>query len=98
METISGEDDVVEVSMDENSCEKQEAQEEHNAQPAEKQNFLYAIGLITQSKCIELQNKRVERKRRSTANPQFVYSMLEQPSVSVIINTPLFILYTKYCL
>lgn len=49
----------------------------------EQQNFLYTIGLITKSKCIELQNKRVERKRRSTANPHFVYSMLEQPSVSV---------------
>ncbi|XP_026830240.1 uncharacterized protein LOC105280524 [Ooceraea biroi] len=80
VETISGEDDIVEVSMDENSCEKQEAQEERNAESPEKQNFLYALGLITKSKCMELQNRRVERKRRSTANPQFVYSMLEQPS------------------
>jgi predicted nuclease with TOPRIM domain len=119
VETISGEDDIVEMSMDENSNEKEEMQQEASQvqeessemqqkgnevqqevsevqqeasqkqkkpsiiESPEQQNFLYTIGLITKSKCIELQNKRVERKRRSTANPHFVYSMLEQPSVSV---------------
>ncbi|XP_012227676.1 uncharacterized protein [Linepithema humile] len=102
VETISGEDDIVEMSMDENSNEKEEMQQEASQvqedssemqqeasqmqkkssiiESPEQQNFLYTIGLITKSKCIELQNKRVERKRRSTANPHFVYSMLEQPS------------------
>jgi len=83
VETLSGEDDIVEVSMDENSCEKQEVQEEENTESIEKEKFLSMLGLITKVKCLELQNKRVERRRRSTANPQFVYSMLEQPSVSV---------------
>jgi hypothetical protein len=83
VETLSGEDDIVEVSMDENSCEKQEVQEEENTELIEKEKFLSMLGLITKIKCLELQNKRVERRRRSTANPQFVYSMLEQPSVSV---------------
>ncbi|XP_011868121.1 PREDICTED: uncharacterized protein LOC105562151 isoform X4 [Vollenhovia emeryi] len=82
VETVSGEDDVVEVSLDENSDDKQEeeAQKEHNIETSEKYNYLNCLGLITKSKCMELQNRRVERKRRSTANPQFVYSMFEQPS------------------
>lgn len=112
VETISGEDDIVEMSMDESSNEKEETQQEAGqvqeessemqqeasemqqeesqmqkkssvTESPEQQSFLYTIGLITKSKCIELQNRRVERKRRSTANPHFVYSMLEQPSVSV---------------
>lgn len=84
METVSGEDDVVEVSLDENSDDKQEEmQKEHNIESSEKYNYLNCLGLITKSKCMELQNRRVERKRRSTANPQFVYSMFEQPSVSI---------------
>lgn len=84
METVSGEDDVVEVSLDENSDDKQEeVQKEHNIESPEKYNYLNCLGLITKSKCMELQNRRVERKRRSTANPQFVYSLFEQPSVSI---------------
>lgn len=84
METVSGEDDVVEVSLDENSDDKQEeVQKEPNIDTPEKYNYLSCLGLITKSKCIELQNRRVERKRRSTANPQFIYSLFEQPSVSI---------------
>lgn len=96
MGTISGEDDVVETSMDENSNEKQEEAQQEEAQQdeeqdevessPEQQHFLCNLGLITKFKFIELQNRRVERKRRSTANPQFVYSMLEQPSVSVMCD------------
>ncbi|XP_011696520.1 PREDICTED: mucin-5AC-like isoform X2 [Wasmannia auropunctata] len=81
VETVSGEDDVVEVSLDENSDDKQEEeQKERSVESSEKYNYLNCLGLITKSKCMELQNRRVERKRRSTANPQFVYSMFEQPS------------------
>lgn len=95
METISGEDDIVEVPMDENSNEKQEKAKKEQKSASEKlEDFLYFLGLTTKSKAMELQNKRAERKRRSTANPQFVYSLLEQPIVSIycyyaviIINT-----------
>ncbi|KAL0111805.1 hypothetical protein PUN28_013174 [Cardiocondyla obscurior] len=81
VETVSGEDDIVEVSLDDNSNDKQEeVPKEHNVESSEKYNYLNCLGLITKSKCMELQNRRVERKRRSTANPQFVYSLFEQPS------------------
>ncbi|XP_015172652.1 PREDICTED: probable serine/threonine-protein kinase DDB_G0282963 isoform X2 [Polistes dominula] len=82
VETISGgEDDVIEVSMDENSNETQEELDEKNFKQdvKEKITFLSNLSLITKSRCSELQNKRVERKRRSTANPQFVYSNFEAP-------------------
>ena len=138
METVSGEDDIIEVPLDENSditqenvqkekeiqikeiqkkeiqqekvqmkeeMQKEEVQNEEMQKEikkeemqmkevqkeyiefthsAEKCYYLNSLGLITKSKFIELQNRRVERKRRSTANPHFVYSMLEQPSVSNI--------------
>ncbi|XP_012063966.1 PREDICTED: uncharacterized protein LOC105627287 [Atta cephalotes] len=134
VETVSGEDDIIEVPLDENSditqenvqkekeiqikevqkkeiqqekvqmkeeMQKEEVQNEEMQKEikkeemqmkevqneyiefthsAEKCYYLNCLGLITKSKFIELQNRRVERKRRSTANPHFVYSMLEQPS------------------
>ncbi|XP_026675112.1 uncharacterized protein LOC108631907 isoform X2 [Ceratina calcarata] len=87
VETISGEDDVIEVSMDENSNEKSVKEEmeeveekECKVDSPEKIEFLISLGLITITTCTELQNKRAERKRRSTANPQFVYSSLEVPT------------------
>ncbi|XP_053999379.1 uncharacterized protein LOC128887468 [Hylaeus anthracinus] len=83
VETISGEDDVIEVSMDENSnekSEKEESEKECKVETFEKINFLSALGLITTVTCAELQNRRAERKRRSTANPQFVYSSLDVPT------------------
>ncbi|XP_018398765.1 PREDICTED: uncharacterized protein LOC108776596 [Cyphomyrmex costatus] len=85
VETVSGEDDIVEVPLNENSDNKQEnVQKEEiqkkEVQKKEKCHYLNCLGLITKSKFIELQNRRVERKRRSTANPHFVYSMFEQPS------------------
>lgn len=36
-------------------------------------DFLGRVGLCTHDVFKELQNKRVERKRRSTANPHFLY-------------------------
>ncbi|XP_072757471.1 uncharacterized protein [Anoplolepis gracilipes] len=83
VETISGEDDVVTVSMDENSDEKQEEekQKEPKIELMEEEDFLGSLGLITQARCAELQNRRVERKRRSTANSNFVYQTYnQQPS------------------
>lgn len=82
VETISGEDDVIEVSMDENSNEKSEKEEPEacKVESTEKVDFLNNLGLITTKTCAELQNKRAERKRRSTANPQFVYTNLEVPT------------------
>lgn len=35
--------------------------------------FLQYFGLVTHEVFKEMQNKRVERKRRSTANPHFLY-------------------------
>lgn len=93
VETISGEDDVVAVSMDENSDEKQEEekQKEQKSESMEIEDFLGCLGLITQARCAELQNRRVERKRRSTANPHFVYPTYnQQPSVSISILLLLF--------
>lgn len=83
METISGEDDVIEVSMDENSNETQEELDKKDCKNEfnEKITFLSNLSLITNARYSELQNKRVERKRRSTANPQFVYSCFEAPMV-----------------
>ena len=81
METISYEDDIVEISPDENSNEKQDIEEECKAEYLMQLSFLGSLGLITTTKCTELQNRRAERKRRSTANPQFVYSNWELPSV-----------------
>ncbi|XP_047347838.1 uncharacterized protein LOC124948370 isoform X2 [Vespa velutina] len=81
VETISGEDDVIEVSMDENSNETQEELDKKDCKNEvnEKITFLSNLSLITNARYSELQNKRVERKRRSTANPQFVYSCFEAP-------------------
>ncbi|XP_003702329.1 uncharacterized protein LOC100876648 [Megachile rotundata] len=83
VETISGEDDVIEVSMDENSnekSEKEDSEKDCKVESIEKINFLNALGLITTATCSELQNKRAERKRRSTANPHFIYSSVEVPT------------------
>ncbi|XP_066598303.1 uncharacterized protein [Prorops nasuta] len=80
VETVSGEDDVIEVSNDENTSENQEEAEEDFIESPEKLGFLNNLGLITKDRLTEMQKKRTERKRRSTANPQFVYSSLEVPS------------------
>ncbi|KAI4494419.1 hypothetical protein M0802_008911 [Mischocyttarus mexicanus] len=82
VETISGEDEVIEVSMDENSNETQEELDEKDCKNDvnEKITFLSNLSLITNARWSELQNKRVERKRRSTANPQFVYTSFEVPT------------------
>lgn len=82
VEAVSSEDDIVEVPMDENSNKKQETKEKRRDELSQE-NFLRCLLLITNEKALELQNKRTERKRRSTANPQFVYSMAEQPAVSI---------------
>lgn len=47
---------------------------EGNPNQATKLQFMNAVGLVTREVLSELQNRRVERKRRSTANhTQFVY-------------------------
>lgn len=57
------------------SDDSEETQEVgNNSNIKEKINFLSALGLATRDAIAELQNRRVERKRRSTANhTQFVY-------------------------
>ncbi|KAG1661553.1 PHD finger protein 21A [Nymphon striatum] len=44
----------------------------------EKNDFMLSLGLITQSRSEQLKKKRLERKRRTTANPQFSSSALEE--------------------
>ncbi|KAK0095652.1 hypothetical protein PV326_007773 [Microctonus aethiopoides] len=91
VEFLPAEADVIEVSDDENTCEnpdnvgRLEGIEEVQSSEQSKLNprqviFLGNLALITASKFSELQNKRAERKRRSTANPQFVYSNWDIPT------------------
>lgn len=92
VETISGEDDIVEVPMDESSKkEQEEMREKYHAELLSRElyleeMFLLNLQLMATKKALELQNKRAERKRRSTANSQFVYSMTDQPAVSIYIG------------
>ncbi|XP_068827913.1 PHD finger protein 21B isoform X1 [Capricornis sumatraensis] len=59
----------------------------------EKIAFMVALGLVTTEHLEEIQSKRQERKRRSTANP--AYSGLLEPErkrlASNYLNTPLFL-------
>lgn len=51
-------------------------------------------GLVTREVLAELQNKRSERKRRSTANPHFLYgNILEQVIIINIFNSSLLIFF-----
>lgn len=77
VESISYEDDVVEISADENSNEKQDMEEECGIESSMQVSFLGTLGLITTTMSIELQSRKAERKRRRTANHQFVYSNWE---------------------
>uniref|UniRef100_A0AAZ3S8L3 Uncharacterized protein n=1 Tax=Oncorhynchus tshawytscha TaxID=74940 RepID=A0AAZ3S8L3_ONCTS len=56
-------------------------------------SFMVALGLVTTETLEEIQTKRQERKRRSTANP--AYSGLVQPErkrlASNYLNDPLFL-------
>lgn len=84
-ETDSNEEDIVEIEIDNNSIEKRGNPDQiSEVELYDQLDFLGCLGLITSDKHTELQNKRAERKRRSTANPQFVYSNWEIPTVSLI--------------
>lgn len=43
-----------------------------------KKEFITALGLVTRDSLSDLKNKKLERKRRSTANPQFSNAALEE--------------------
>ncbi|XP_022241358.1 PHD finger protein 21A-like isoform X1 [Limulus polyphemus] len=49
-----------------------------------KSNFMAALGLVTKDTLSELQNKKLERKRRTTANPQFSNAALEEKRKNAI--------------
>lgn len=89
VESISYEDDVVEISADENSNEKQDMEEECGIESSMQVSFLGTLGLITTTMSIELQSRKAERKRRRTANHQFVYSNWE---LSTVMN-----IYPRLC-
>ncbi|XP_044586725.1 mucin-5AC-like isoform X2 [Cotesia glomerata] len=88
VETLSIDDDVIELSIEENdSNEKEEniINENDVKTPVDKSElqqteFLDKLGLITISNFDKLQSKKAERKRRSRANPQFVCSTWELPT------------------
>ncbi|XP_034947174.1 uncharacterized protein [Chelonus insularis] len=90
VETVSIDEEIIELSNDESSREKHEDTEDidsrecsafEECKTVSKQiKFLDNLGLITVSKFDKLQNKKAERKRRSTANPQFVYSNWDIPT------------------
>ena len=50
---------------------KQQHQEPKIDETKVKEEFLYKLGLVTKQALSEIQNKKSERKRRTTANPQF---------------------------
>lgn len=79
-ETDSNEEDVIEIAIGDNSIAKLNGDEIYEIQLFNQLDFLGCLGLITSDKHTELQKKRAERKRRSTANPQFVYSNWEIPT------------------
>uniref|UniRef100_A0A8C7K710 PHD finger protein 21B-like n=1 Tax=Oncorhynchus kisutch TaxID=8019 RepID=A0A8C7K710_ONCKI len=69
------------------------AKKKKKDEDSEKMTFMVALGLVTTETLEEIQTKRQERKRRSTANP--AYSGLVQPErkrlASNYLNDPLFL-------
>lgn len=49
-----------------------------------KEHFLAALGLVTKAALSEIQNKKGERKRRTTANPQFSNAAIEAKRISAL--------------
>ncbi|KAI1309083.1 hypothetical protein HDE_00292 [Halotydeus destructor] len=49
-----------------------------------KENFLSCLGLVTKSALTEIQNKKTERKRRTTANPQFSNAAIEAKRITAM--------------
>ncbi|XP_031782328.1 serine/arginine repetitive matrix protein 1 isoform X5 [Nasonia vitripennis] len=60
--------------------EKNGGEEKPKVTDKQQQFFMGRLGLITRARLVELQNKRAERKRRSTANSHFVYNNWEVPT------------------
>lgn len=69
---ISSSDDSVEAASV-HSTPEQQAYNPVNPHDISQAEFLANFGLVTHDVYKEMQNKRVERKRRSTANPHFLY-------------------------
>lgn len=44
----------------------------------QKKEFIAALGLVSRDSLSDIKNKKLERKRRSTANPQFSNAALEE--------------------
>lgn len=69
--SVSGSDDSGEILSGHSSPEP--AINPVNPHDISQIQFLHYFGLATHEVYKEMQNRRVERKRRSTANPQFLY-------------------------
>ncbi|XP_076471395.1 uncharacterized protein LOC143301180 isoform X2 [Babylonia areolata] len=63
--------------------EKEKAADDKNAAEKMKLEFMARIGLVTHEASKAIQNKRVERKRRSTANPQYSYTLERRRNGSI---------------
>ncbi|KAJ1062587.1 hypothetical protein K5549_018664, partial [Capra hircus] len=74
-------------------CPKRKEEQPSSQENPEKIAFMVALGLVTTEHLEEIQSKRQERKRRSTANPAYS-GLLETERkrlASNYLNTPLFL-------
>ena len=86
MEPASGEDEVAEAAAEPRTSPPASSappEPSTDREQQRQQSFLGRLGLITSARLLELQSKRAERKRRSTAGSHFVYSNWEVPMVSL---------------
>ncbi|KAG8185990.1 hypothetical protein JTE90_027662 [Oedothorax gibbosus] len=65
-----------------NSCEKYQPlhtpEKINNKIDQKKKDFFTALGLVSRDRLSDINSKRLERKRRSTANPQFSNAAVEE--------------------
>ncbi|XP_053206618.1 probable serine/threonine-protein kinase MARK-A, partial [Panonychus citri] len=63
---------------------KSKQEEEKIPEWKRKEDFFAALGLVTKQTLKEIQNKKCERKRRTTANPQFSNAAIEAKRINAM--------------
>lgn len=63
---------------------KAKREEEKIPEKKRKEDYLAALGLLTKQALSEIQNKKYERKRRTTANPQFSNAAIEAKRITAM--------------
>lgn len=63
---------------------KMKREEESIPEWKRKEDFFAALGLVTKTALKEIQNKKSERKRRTTANPQFSNAAIEAKRITAM--------------